>query len=369
MNEEQKRFVGVRVETIQNKDNYLQRLKHNTRYTKVKEVKNNFGIEVFRQGGWENIQGFNSEYAKEAINAAKRYYDSIVEEHRQKYKHFHSKKSRTFAEGVLYFSKGINKDYEENEEEFKSRVNEFMNKFEEEFKTKVLTYQIHKDEVGLIESGEKVGNIHVHFTFKNFNNEDGKSINITKNKEQGSRVQDLCFECFKDFGKGYERGIKKTAYRKYLTPNEYKKYQDTLKKAKKLEEENNSLEEKNKLLEEENNSLSQTLDKYKKYIKEYEKYILILKRDVQQFEKIEDYHVNQIEQIIKDLLELKNEKEVEGFIKKLMRSAKSENKTRLQKLLDKYSKSLESTKTRITKRRKAANSFDKKFKSSIGQLE
>ena len=234
-----------------------------------------------------------------------------------------------------------------------------MKGFEEEFKTKILTYQIHRDEIGIIESGEKVGNIHVHFTFKNFNNKDGKSINITKNKEQGSRAQDLCFECFKDFGKGYERGIKKTAYRKYLTPNEYKKYQDTLKKAKKLEEEN-------KLLEEKNNSLSQTLNKYNKYIKEYEKYILILQKDFQQFEKIEDYHVQQIEQIIKDLLELKNEKEVEGFIKKLMRSTKSDNKTRLQKLLDKYSKSLESTKTKITKRRKAANSFDKKFKSSIG---
>lgn len=101
-----KKFVGVRVQTCRDKDNYLKRLKHNTRNTKQQSVKNEDGIEVFKDGKWLNINHNKSEYSIEVVNQAKQDYDKYVEEQKQKNDSFHSKRTRSLAEGYSLLFRG-----------------------------------------------------------------------------------------------------------------------------------------------------------------------------------------------------------------------------------------------------------------------
>lgn len=161
--------------------------------------------------------------------------------------------------GILYFSEGINEDYEANEEEFKKRLILFIADFEKIYNTKVHNFQIHKDEVDF-KLTEKIGNIHVHLDFNNFDYITGKSLSIGNNKLQGQKVQDLCFKHFKDFGQGYERGIKKDKSVKHLPIHEYIELQEAKKLKDKLLIEVEKLKSKNQNLKTTNDNLKKNTE-------------------------------------------------------------------------------------------------------------
>ena len=238
------RFTDIRVETIKTFDGFVERLKHNTRYKKDKRVVNGLGI-ITKEAGQQ--VGFKNEYSQRQVKKFdKIYYDETLKEVKQLNRDFREKRHALLGEGVLYFSNGINEDWEQNPTEFKNRLEKLLEEFEERNSTEVLTWQIHTDEAG---------NVHVHFIFKNFNTSNGKSLNFTRSKANGEWLQDLAFKHFKNFGKGYKRGIKKERTEKHLSIEEYKELQESkkllLEAQKQLKNTQNELKHTNTLLQEE----------------------------------------------------------------------------------------------------------------------
>lgn len=237
------RFTDIRVETIKTFDGFVERLKHNTRYKKDKRVVNGLGI-ITKEAG--QVLGFNNEYSKTIVKKFdKLFYETTLNEVKELNKDFREKRHALLGEGVLYFSKGINEDWEENPTEFRKRLEKLLTEFEERNNTEVFNWQIHTDEEG---------NIHVHFMFKNFDKSNGKSLNFTRSKKNGEWLQDLAFKHFQDFGKGYQRGIKKERTEKHLSIEEYKELQESKKllseAQKQLKNSQNELEHTKALLEE-----------------------------------------------------------------------------------------------------------------------
>jgi len=331
------RFTDIRIETIKGFDNFVERLKHNTRYKKDKRVINGFGMMT------ENgpVNGFKNEYSKNQLEKFNKiFYDETLQEVKKLNKDFREKRNPLFGEGILYFSKGINEDYFKEPTKFKKHLEELLKEFEERNKTKVLNYQIHLDEEG---------NIHTHFMFKNFNIENGKSLNFTRSKENGSWLQDLSFKHFENFGKGYQRGLKKKKSEKHLSIEEYKELQESKKLLKntkiellELQKElrlANGLNEKLKVQNERLNTQKEELEEIRN---DTRKDILLIQGEFE--EMIEDFE---------DFLLSETDKEKLEKIKSLFgRYSKNENKERLLKHLDKSKKTLNKFKNKYTRKEK-----------------
>jgi len=332
------RFVDIRVETIKNFDNFVERLKHNTRYKKDKRVvKPHLGF-MTRYG---QINGFKSEYSKKQLNKFdKIFYDETLKEVKSLNKQFREKRNPVLAEGLLYFSKGINDDYINEPGEFKKRLESLLTEFEERNKTKVFDYQIHTDEEG---------NTHVHFMFKNFNQETGKSLNFTRSKENGSWLQDLAHQHFGSFGKGYKRGIKKEKTTKHLSIEEYKELQESKKLLKntkiellELQKELRLVNGLNDKLKAQNERLNEQKEELEEIRNDTRKDILLIQGEFE--EMIEDFE---------DFLLSETDKEKLEKIKSLFgRYSKNENKERLLKHLDKSKKTLNKFKNKYTRKEK-----------------
>ncbi|RYA22160.1 hypothetical protein CRU96_14575 [Malaciobacter halophilus] len=265
-------FSMVRVQPLNNKTKVLKVLKHNMRKTKEQSIKNNNGIIAFNNDGNEvNLKMVGSDYSKNQYkNYENGFYEKVVEHHKSKNKDYRKTRSVTFNEGILGFSEGINEDYFNNPNEFHERLKKFMNNLSKEFGCKVFNYQIHLDEIETLEDGKEQGNIHVHFLFGNYNTKNGKSIKIHRNKENGGKLQDLVAKHFKSFGRGFKRGIKKDKPRRYLTVQEYKEYQESLKLNNQLKKENEKLTKNNKELEEQIKSMNIKLEEFTAIKKDYE---------------------------------------------------------------------------------------------------
>ena len=249
-------------------------------------------------------------------------------QHKEIFKDFHNKRTRTFAEGILYFSKGINEDYENDKNSFYKKVDEFILQFEKENNTKVLNYQIHTDEIenksDLNIPEEEVGNIHIHFIFENYNHDNGKSLNFTRSKN-GSTLQDLAGNHFSNYGKGYHRGEKTSRYKKYLTPREFAEHQET---KKRLEMAQKELSHTNTLLnqqKDDNEQLRADNDNLLRVRESLDNDLTIL---AEQFDElIEDFE---------DFLLTEKEKDKLIKLKELFgRYSRNENKEKLLSTIDK----------------------------------
>lgn len=269
-----KRFVDIRVETVKDYDNYLERVKHNTRYKKEKRVVK--PDEGFINEFGEIVEGIKSEYAINKIQKAKIQYDEIISEQKNLSKSFREKRTKSIAEGILYFSEGINEDFENNRNGFINRLQELLEDFSKTKNTEVLSFQIHNDEAG---------NVHVHFFFKNFDLSTGQALNFTRNKTNGEYLQDLAFKHFETFGKNYQRGVKKEKAQKHLTIEEYKELKEAQGELLRAKEElnhtkalNTTLKEDNKLLrassDEFKSDLKKISNEFEKLIKDFEDFIL-----------------------------------------------------------------------------------------------
>lgn len=330
------RFADIRVETIKTFDNFVERLKHNTRYKKDKRVVNGLGI-IAKDAG--QVIGFNNEYSKKIVKRFdKIFYETTLNEVKQLNKDFREKRHALLGEGILYFSEGINEDWWKEPTEFRKRLEELLAKFEERNNTEVLTWQIHTDEAG---------NVHVHFMFKNFDKTNGKSLNFTRSKKNGEWLQDLAFKHFESFGKGYRRGIKKERTEKHLSIEEFKELEESkkllseaqeqlkntqseLKHTKALLNENNA---KNRKLEQINQDLNEKASKMRK-----ELLFLVAEMD----SIMDDFE---------DFLLSENDKEKLEKLKRLfIRHSKNENKERMIKSIEKGRKLSKSFKSKYTRK-------------------
>ncbi|MHA1658567.1 MAG: hypothetical protein ACTSUT_05520, partial [Promethearchaeota archaeon] len=85
-----KLYTGVRVQTIKDKSEMLDRTKHNTRFKKEKSIKNNDGIFIkSKSGEWENISEINSKYSKTQVNYINQNYEKSLMQHKEIFKDFH----------------------------------------------------------------------------------------------------------------------------------------------------------------------------------------------------------------------------------------------------------------------------------------
>jgi len=287
-------FTGVRVETLKNCEDFERRLKHNYRKRKSQNLvdKRNFYYLDFKNKNWKNIKEINSLVSKSKLKNSKIEYLKR-ENKRKENKNFHTKRTRILGEGILYFSQGINKDFEENKKLFFDKLNKFILKFNKEFNTKIIDIVVHVDEKG---------NYHSHFLFENFD-KNRNSLNITRSRERGGKLQDIAGEIFKDFGQGYQRGIKKERGKKHLTIREYKEYQKRLEENKDLKNENEKLKNINKDLKNINKEIFKTI-------------------------KI----------IYGDLINLSREEDRIKFLHLFKRYFRNENKKRIESLITKYQK-------------------------------
>jgi len=332
---ENERFVNIRVETIKDYDSYLKITKHNSRAIKEKRVVNKNG---FINENEELILGFKNNYAKNLVKEAKQNFFEIRNEHKQLSKYFHNQRSRSLANGILYFSKGINEDYQNNPKEFFERTKKMLKQFEEDQKSEILNFQIHKDEIG---------NVHVHFIFKNFNSENGKSLNFTKNKKQGEYLQDLSFNHFKDFGQNYIRGIKKSRSEKHLSIEDYKLKKEAEKELLLVKSQNEELRSDNAQLLEDNQKLSEDIQSKENKLKviqnEHSEIRLEILEITNEFDKV----VNDFE----EFLLLENDKDKFEKLKSIFqRHSKNENKEKMLMSLRKTKKHISKVKDKYSRK-------------------
>lgn len=297
------RFASVRFQKIKDIEHLKITMKHNTRAIKDKAITNESGIKTIDNNVIKTIKGVGTDWAWKQYDNLVNNYSSLIREHKSLNKQYRKNRHTTLTEGVLYFSEGINEDYEANKTDFLERVNQYLNTFEKENDTKILNNVIHTDEAG---------NIHVHFIFKNFDT-NGKSLRTTQKHKERSKHQDLPPKFFADFGKGYHRGIENSK-RKNLSIDEYKKLKEQEKELKQLKDEYTSLKAELSSIRQEKAELLQISEDLKKSNQEAYK----------SFQSIYD-----------DILELKDEINLDSFILKIKRYIKNDNAQRLQKTLDK----------------------------------
>ena len=338
---ENKKYVGVRVEVVKGYEDLKERLKHNSRFKTYKSIKNNNGIISFDENhNAKSVLGINSEFSKEEIDKAfvyNRVFDRWKRLHKEKQgKYLHNTRSRAFAEGILYFSEGINQDYEKDPKKFQEKVTIFIKDFEKTHKTKVHSYQIHLDEEN---KKEEKGNYHVHFIFENFDHETGKALNFTNDKDQGALIQDLGFKHFKDFGQGYARGEKKEKPSRYIPTHEYIKL-------KEFERQNKEIQAKNAELKKENTELE---TKYNKVANNFK--ILKSRNEaltIQNEAVATEYEAVMMEMVEK-LTELSQEQTAQKFSELFWRYFKDNNgkgKEKIDKLIEKYNYKIEKLETK-----------------------
>jgi len=285
------------------------------------QIEHDYRIEKMEKGylksNNKNIYNSNNELRNNGsldFNNLEKNIGNMFEKIKEDYKEHNNNKSwnkttKPFLTGVVSFSSGFMLDMD-NSKDLSKVLNDFILK---EFSQK-LTCVIHRDEKSL----------HFHFTIFNYDFRTHKTIgrNIDTSKLQ-DKLQDYLISNKQDYG--HKRGISKK-----LTKSKHLELMDM----KNLELENqkkeiNILKNKQEQLQNENNLLSFKNKNLKK-----------LSQDL----------YKDFTQIINDLIELNKESEVEGFVKKLNRYVKSENKEKLNKLISKYSNSIKKMKEDYNKK-------------------
>jgi len=193
-------------------------------------------------------------------------------------------------EGLLIVGKDV---FKKNPEIFIKIFEEFKKWFEEKYNTKIFAYFFHNHEGHFTEEGEFVGNIHIHFFFRNVDNKKGESVRRQIKKADLSKFQDVIYQIGKKYiptlkrAKNYfKEGIKAP---KHLSHNEFrtkKTKQMQIELIPKLKKENEELKKelaKVKDLKEENKRLRELLKKNKatrEHYAELESFVKQLKEQV-----------------------------------------------------------------------------------------
>jgi len=320
------KFVGVRIETIKSLVDYQNRLKHNTRFNlTTKNLKDQNSIFFFNEN-FQIIRKRKSSYSINLLKNSKQLFLNLHEKIKQLNPHYRSSRTSPIGEGVLYFSTGINEDIQSNFKLFKEKTNLFFDLFEKKFNTDILSFQLHLDENG---------NYHIHFFFKNFDKENGKSLKLNRSNN-GSVLQDISSDVFKNFGHGYERGVKNSK-NKHMSVDEFKnqKMIETQKKEiSKLNEKKEDL--KNEINQNENylKNLKVGIEGVKKEISNLNEKKETLKNAIEneidnQLEKMEKLK-EKFEILKEDFQTLKNE------IKNEITDKQLEKMEKLEKLTERY---------------------------------
>jgi len=157
-------------------------------------------------------------------------------------------------EGLMIIGKDVPK---KDPKIFIEIFKEFANWFEEKYKTQILFWSFHNHEGHLDQEGEFSENLHIHFFFRNVNN-DGESVRRQIKKEDLSYFQSKIYEIGKKYIPTLQRA---TNYKelglkapKHLSHREYRtqKIKDT---QLRLAPEIKSIKKENKELKEENKEL------------------------------------------------------------------------------------------------------------------
>ena len=317
------KFVGVRIETIKTLVDYQNRLKHNTRFnSQTKNLKDQNSIFFFNEN-FQIIRKRKSSYSINLLKQSKQLFLNLHEKIKQLNPNYRVSRTSPVGEGVLYFSTGINEDIQSNFKLFKEKTNLFFDLFEKKFNTDVLSFQLHLDENG---------NYHIHFFFKNFNKKTGKSLKLNRSSN-GSILQDISSDVFKNFGKGYIRGVKnsKTTHRSVDEFKNEKIIETQKKEISNLTEKKEDL--KNEINQNENylKNLKIGIDGVKKEISKLTLKKDILKNEIENdlnnnLEKIENLK-EKFQKLKEDFQKLKNEIENEISDKQIEKMKKLENLT------------------------------------------
>lgn len=326
-------YTGVRIETIKNEEEYKRKIHHNYRKSlnqNLKDKKVRYFYYDKNTNLWKYIKEKNSNICNNKLNETNKIFKEKFEKRKElNKKTFHNKRTRILAEGILYFSNGINEDFKNDKKGFLSKIDEFKNRFQKKYNSEILDFVLHLDENG---------NFHCHFIFENFNNKTKETLNFTKNKENGGELQDLRGNVFEDFGKGYKRGIKKDKTSRHLTIKEYQEYQETLKKNKELKKENEELIKLNIDIEDGFKELKiQFLKIYQDLLK------------INQIENRQDF-LSKMQRYIKN----DNKKRIDGILKKyekLYQKSLKENEKRIKEQEEDYKKLQEIRKKEVEKQK------------------
>ena len=209
------------------------------------ENNNNYSKEVRREKGKKLIDSFE---------------DRQKEHHKRFYKNsgysLNKKRVQSLADGVLYFSSSIVEMTKEDKQKiFEMGIKTIKNMCKElDTKLHYVTFDL-----------DEIGNPHFQYYMDNFDSK-GNALNISRDKFQGRKVQDLMNVYFKELG--FIRGISKEITGNENIPNgEYQKVQD-MKKDKLLEL--NNIENKiDDLKEELNDEWLDMIDRANLVVSEY----------------------------------------------------------------------------------------------------
>ena len=347
------KFVGVRIETIKSLVDYQNRIKHNTRFnSQTKNLKDQNSIFFFNEN-FQIIRKRKSSYSINLLKQSKQLFFNLHEKIKQLNPNYRVSRTSPIGEGVLYFSTGINEDIQSNFKLFKEKTNLFFDLFEKKFNTDILSFQLHFDEEG---------NYHVHFFFKNFDKKNGKSLKLNRSSN-GSILQDISSEVFKNFGKGYERGVKnsKTTHKSVEQFKNEKIIETQKKEIEFLNEKKEDL--KNEINQNENylKNLKVGIEGVKKEISNLNEKKEDLKNEIKneidnQLEKMEKLK-EKFQKLKEDFQTLKNEIKNEITEKQLEKMEKLENLTKRyieSENFEKLEKNLEKTEYHISKIKKTS---------------
>lgn len=205
------KFISIRI-----KQKKINQLNHDTRKQNINYLRNNnnniYFDNEFNKWEFNNLNKDIKNIYIEKIEKDLNYFKNKMIEEDKKFIENHNnnlksgeKKRRSSIQkttkfinsGLITFSNTINKDYENNEKDFIRRLKDFKEEFEKLHNTNIINLSIHRDEKSY----------HIHFDFLNFDFKKNKTLLKNIGKEGISNLQDLGGKHFKDFGKGYHRGI------------------------------------------------------------------------------------------------------------------------------------------------------------------
>jgi hypothetical protein len=192
--------LSVRIKSKQNGQ-----INHDTRKSFIKYLKNNEqNIFYDRELNQYKFSTLETEKQIEFKNIIQKDFNQLKREMKKDDKEFNDKssiqKNTKFSfSGIITFSPTMKKDYKDNPKLFNEKLKQFIKEFEEKHNTKILYSTIHLDEK----------TPHIHFEILNYNFEKHRTLKRSFTKQDLRNLQDLGGDIFQDFGKGYERGIKK----------------------------------------------------------------------------------------------------------------------------------------------------------------
>jgi len=244
------------------------------------------------------------------------------------YQRHNNKKFHKQTKPTLNFLLSFSKDFDLPEEQRKQQL-ESVYKFIQKRFGQVIYLVQHNDEKAL----------HYSFTIYNY---DYKTHRPIAKQIDTSKLQDQIAEHLKSEGQdyGHTRGEPKSiSLAKHRTIIEGKVLE--------AEQKEKELQEKIKQLENQNKELQEKNDRLLKITNQYE--IDIIKLKELQEEAQADYE-SVLNEIIEDLEDMAEQETLDGFVKKLRRYIKNENKDRLETLLNNVKKKTKKIKKANNKR-------------------